>query len=131
MPESTTLVLRRSAIAVMILNTYLKRAKGLLRIPFRTLELDGLEEYSVESLRLSNTERVGSLPFTLLSTHLAQCGCAVIIRTGLRISQSERLQMYEVVSEIYGIRPHTETQCKELSFQSAISTIADSTYTMT
>jgi len=115
----------------MILNSYLKRAEFLFKVPFKVLEIGGREEFSVESLRLSSEEVVGSAPYTLLSTHLARCGCAVIIRTELRISPSGRLQVYEVASRIYGIRNHTEKPCKELSYRNATSMIADSTYIMT
>src|SRR5580765_4544116 len=130
MQEWTTSVSSLSATATMILNTYLRLARDIFKIPLKSLELDTPEGSSVESLRLDKLEGVGFPRYTLSSTHLAQCGCAAIIRTVLRISPLGYFPQMEVMaSDISGIRRHTEIPCRELSFQNATITIADSIFT--
>src|SRR5580765_330722 len=112
MQESTSLALKLSDTAVMTLNYYLLRTFGILNLPLKTLELGTQDECSVLSLRLIKEERAGSRHFTLLSTHLAQCGCVVTIRTELRTSALASSGPMRVVdSKISGIRKHTETPC--------------------
>src|SRR6188474_393941 len=107
MPVSTLLASNLSGIALTILNSYLTKASCALLPPFRSLELDGREEYSVQLLRLIRREPAGYPHYTLLSTHTASCGCVVIIKTALKISASGRYPAVWEASEIYGFRPHT------------------------